>query len=182
MTVSLDVSLFDLIVDGAADESSLWAVAAREPGARDTTAVFSTLVCDPLLALGVETIYEGYVVHYGTSRLFDPADRDDALLLGDYLYAHGLVRIAATGNRVAVNDLAELISLCAQLRADTRPGDGPAWAATAAQLGEGRLGPAREALRDRADVGPLLAAARSSRSSAEIDAAFATHARLLPSR
>ncbi len=50
-------------------------------------------------ALGVETIYEGYLLHYGRPRLFAPADADAALLLGDYLYAHGLVRIAATGER-----------------------------------------------------------------------------------
>ena len=36
-------------------------------------------------------------------------------------------------------DLAELISLCAQSRADGRDGDGPAWAATAAVLGRGGL-------------------------------------------
>ena len=50
-------------------------------------------------ALGLETIYEGYLLHYGRPRLFAPADADTALLLGDYLYAHGLVRIAATGRR-----------------------------------------------------------------------------------
>jgi hypothetical protein len=36
-----------------------------------------------------------------------------------------------------VADLAALISLCAQLRADGLPGDGEAWAASAATLGEG---------------------------------------------
>ena len=39
--------------------------------------------------------------------------RGHALLLGDYLYAHGLVRIAAPASVEAVRDLAELISLCA---------------------------------------------------------------------
>ena len=34
-------------------------------------------------------------------------------------------------------DLAALISRCAQLRADGLPGDGEAWAATAATLGSG---------------------------------------------
>ena len=47
-------------------------------------------------ALGIETIYEGYLLHYGRPRLFAPPDGERALLLGDYLYAHGLVRIAAT--------------------------------------------------------------------------------------
>jgi hypothetical protein len=59
------------------------------------------------------------------------------LLLGDYLYAHGLVRVAEAGTVEAVADLAALISRCAQLRADGLPGDGEAWAATASTLGEG---------------------------------------------
>ena len=71
-------------------------------------------------ALGVETIYEGYLLHYGRPRLFAPPDDDVALLLGDYLYAHGLVRIAATGDLDAVAALAELISTCAALRARGR--------------------------------------------------------------
>jgi hypothetical protein len=86
----------------------------------------------------LETIYEGYLLHYGRPRLFAPADADTALLLGDYLYAHGLVRVARTGPVEAVGDLAALISLCAQLRADGLPGDGEAWAATAATLGRGQ--------------------------------------------
>ena len=59
----------------------------------------------PSFALGLETIYEGYLVHYGRPRLFAPADADTALLLGDYLYAHGLVRIAAraTSTRCATS-------------------------------------------------------------------------------
>jgi hypothetical protein len=85
----------------------------------------------------LETIYEGYLLHFGRSRLFAPADDDTALLLGDYLYAHGLVRIAQAGTVEAVADLAALISHCAQLRADGLPGDGQAWAATAATLGAG---------------------------------------------
>ena len=93
----------------------------------------------PSFALGVETIYEGYLLHYGRSRLFGPADPDTALLLGDYLYAHGLVRVAGTGSIEAVHDLAELISLCAQARANDRGGEAEAWAATAALLGQGAL-------------------------------------------
>ena len=56
-------------------------------------------------ALGVETIYEGYLLHYGTPRLFSPSDHDNALLLGDYLYAHGLVRVSESGDVDAVADL-----------------------------------------------------------------------------
>src|SRR5262249_59068354 len=104
-------------------------------------------------------IYEGYLVHYGRPRLFEPADEDTALLLGDYLYAHGLVRIAEVGSVEAVADLAELISLCAQLRADSAPRDGVSWAASAALLGTRELEEARAALRDGGDAGPPTARA-----------------------
>jgi len=53
------------------------------------------------------------------------------------------VRVAEAGTVEAVADLAALISLCARLRADGLPGDGEAWAATAATMGGGegaRLG------------------------------------------
>ena len=108
----------------------------RPAGEREEEAVFSPL-SEERYALGLETIYEGYLLHYGTPRLFAPADDDTALLLGDYLYAHGLVRVAEAGTVEAVADLAALISRCAQLRADGLPGDGEAWAATASTLGEG---------------------------------------------
>ncbi|MET0563827.1 MAG: hypothetical protein ABW114_10325, partial [Gaiellaceae bacterium] len=118
----------------AAQESRLWRDALRAYPRRE--AVFSPLA-EERFGLGLETIYEGYLLHYGRPRLFEPADADTALLLGDYLYAHGLVRVAQAGPVEAVSDLAALISLCAQLRADGLPGDGEAWAATAATLGRG---------------------------------------------
>jgi hypothetical protein len=118
--------------------------ALREPDEGELEPVFSPL-SEARFALGLETIYEGYLLHYGTPRLFAPADDDTALLLGDYLYAHGLVRVAEAGTVEAVADLAALISRCAQLRADGLPGDGEAWAATASTLGEGEG--AREAWR-----------------------------------
>ena len=98
--------------------------------------MFSTLA-DERYALGLETIYEGYLVHYGRSRLFRPRDPDEALLLGDYLYAHGLVRIADLGDVEAIRELAELIARCAHLRAEDAPGDGQVWADTAERLGGG---------------------------------------------
>jgi hypothetical protein len=103
--------------------------------------VFSPLA-EERYALGLETIYEGYLLHYGHPRLFAPADEDTSLLLGDYLYAHGLVRVAETGTVEAVAELAALISRCAQLRADGLPGDGEAWVETATRLGDGREPPA----------------------------------------
>ena len=136
--------------------------------------VFS-LLCEEPFALGVETIYEGYLLHYGRPRLFDPADADTALLLGDYLYAHGLVRIAATGSVEAVSDLAELISLCAQARADGRAGEAEAWAATSALLGRGALAQAREELRERGDATALAELARTAAGADAVERACRAH-------
>ena len=74
-------------------------------------------------------------MHYGRPRLFDPPDADGGVLLGDYLYAHGLVRIAEAGGVPAVAALADLIARCAAERADGRPDDGAAWVDAARALG-----------------------------------------------
>jgi hypothetical protein len=132
--VAVALDLWETIAREASRESRLWEDTLSPRPERDP--VFSPLA-EERYALGLETIYEGYLLHYGRPRLFVHADADTALLLGDYLYAHGLVRIAEAGPVEAVNDLAALISLCAQLRADGLPGDGEAWAATAATLGRG---------------------------------------------
>jgi len=87
-------TLWDTIAEEATAESPLWGQALRPGVERDLEPVFSPLG-DERFALGLETIYEGYLMHYGRPRLFAPPDRDNALLLGDYLYAHGLVRVAA---------------------------------------------------------------------------------------
>jgi len=126
------LELWETLATAAAAESPLWGEALRADPERQP--IFSPLAPE-LYALGLETIYEGYLLHYGRSRLFTPPDADVALLLGDYLYAHGLVRIAATGNVEAVAELAELISTCAALQADGGAGDGDAWIATARRLG-----------------------------------------------
>lgn len=131
MATSSQLDVFATIADEAARESSVWGDALRAES--EHVAVFSPLV-DERFALGLETIYEGYLLHYGHARLFEAPDDDVALLLGDYLYAHGLVRIAATGDVEAVAVLAELISECAALRADERDGDGEAWLRAAGRL------------------------------------------------
>jgi hypothetical protein len=169
------VSLFEEIAAGAAAESTLWADALLPAAQRDAKPVFSTLVADPRFALGVETIYEGYLLHYGRARLFAPPDDDVALLLGDALLAHGLVRIAATGSVAAVGDLAELLSLCAQARADGLDGDGAAWAATSALLGRGSLDEARARLREERDPAPLERLARAAAGDAPVEEALAAH-------
>jgi hypothetical protein len=125
-------SVVDAIASGARSESEVWAAALRD--APEWEPVFSPLVPDAL-ALGLETVYEAYLVHYGRPRLFDAPDADEAVLLGDYLYAHGLVRIAEAGGVEAVRVLAGLISRCAALRADGSTGDGAAWVDAARALG-----------------------------------------------
>jgi hypothetical protein len=170
--------LWQTIAADAAAESPLWADALLPEDERLLIAVFSPLA-PPELAVGLETIYEGYLAHYGTPRLFAPRDADTALLLGDYLYAHGLVRISATGNVAAVADLAELISLCAQARAEERAGEEVAWVATATLIGAGALEDARVALRLEGDPGPLEQAARAVAGDEGIDRALAAHARLV---
>jgi hypothetical protein len=143
---SSPADVWDLIVREAAAESPLWADALRPEDELELELVFSPLARSALAA-GIETIYEGYLAHYARPRLFAPADRDTALLLGDYLYAHGLVRIASLGDVAAVRELAELIADCAHLRADGLGGDGEAWARAAERLGDG---PASAATVERA--------------------------------
>jgi hypothetical protein len=150
----------------------------REPAAGELEPVFSPLG-EERFTLGLETIYEGYAVHYGRPRQYEAQDGDAALVLGDYLYAQGLARIAALGEVEAVADLAELISLCAQARGDRRLGDGAAWAATAALLGRGDLAAAREALSRNGDPGPLDALARRTAGDEAVDSALEAHARCL---
>ena len=176
MSIATAESLFEDIATGAAAESELWAGALRPPAEREQLPIFSPLVEDPRFALGVETIYEGFLLHYGRPRLFAPADDDVALLLGDSLLAHGLVRIAATGSVAAVADLAALLSLCAQARADGLDGDGAAWAATSALLGRGALDEARRAMRGERDPGPLDRIARGAAGDDAVDVALAAHA------
>jgi hypothetical protein len=71
-------------------------------------------------ALLFEAIREGYLLHYGDSRLLAGHDDDLALLAGDYLYALGLARLAELGDHRAVLLLADLIADCAQLHAEGR--------------------------------------------------------------
>ena len=150
----------------------------REPAEGELEPVFSRLA-EARYALGLETIYEGYLVHYGRPRLLEPADDNSALVLGDYLYAQGLARIASLGDVAAVGDLAELISLCAQARADGRDGDGAAWAATASLIGQRRLDVPRAELRDRGDAGPLERLAREAAGDEGVERALEAHAGLV---
>lgn len=71
----------------------------------------------------LEAVREGYLLHYGESRLLAGHDEDLALLAGDYLYALGIERLARLGDSDAVLVLADLISACAQLHTEGRDGE-----------------------------------------------------------
>jgi hypothetical protein len=180
------VSIWEQIANGAAEQSELWGQALSPAGERSEETVFSQLCPDPY-ALGLETIYEGYLAHFAKPRLFAVPNPERALLLGDYLYAHGLVRIADLGDVQAIEDLAALISLCARLRGDGAEGDGELWAATAVSLGAGEaaakaLREARELFEQSADAQPLAQLARGAAGDEAVDRALAAHAALLGAR
>jgi hypothetical protein len=89
----------------------------------------------------VEAIREGYLLHYSEPRIVEEMDQDLRLLAGDYLYALGLEQLAARGDLDAVEELADLISLSAQLHARA-DGDGEAaaealWLAAAVAVAAG---------------------------------------------
>jgi hypothetical protein len=118
------------------------------------------------LALVVEAIREGYLLHYASGRLLGEDDRDLILLAGDRLYALGLARLAALGDLDAIGELADVISLGAQAHAEGRPDVAEAvWAACAAAVGwgaDGGLQAAKAAARagDPGAADVLRAAAR----------------------
>ncbi len=74
-------------------------------------------------ALVIESVREGYLLHYAGGRVVAGADPDLALLAGDYLYALGLELLAAIGDLAAVRELSDLISLAAQTHGNGRPGE-----------------------------------------------------------
>jgi hypothetical protein len=99
------------VVDSG-EEPALGALAAAGPRAAEAP--------DEYLLL-VEAIREGYLLHYESPRVIQGADSDLRLLAGDYLYALGLERLAARGDLEAVGELADLISLVAQIHAENGP-------------------------------------------------------------
>jgi hypothetical protein len=90
------------------------------------------------VAFVIEAIREGELLHYGAPRLFAAIEPDLALLAGDRLYALGLARLAELGDVDAVSELADVIALCAQARAEERPDLADAvWQAGVAAVGWG---------------------------------------------
>lgn len=95
-----------------------------------------------LYAMVIESVREGYLLHYGASRLLAGADPDLALLAGDYLYAKGLALLARVGDLEAIDELADLISLSARLHSDGgadvgEPGPAALWLASTVAIAAG---------------------------------------------
>jgi hypothetical protein len=116
-----------------AEEPRFGPLAAAGPRAPDAPGEYAHVV---------ESVREGYLLHYGKPRLLAGHDPDLALLAGDYLYALGIQRLAALGDTEAVREMSELIADCAQLhaegdedRADDR------WREAALAIGGGRTEP-----------------------------------------
>ena len=120
-------ALVDEPVQGAAAWGEL-AASGRRAGADPAT-----------ISLSVEAVREGYLLHRGCPRLFEPGDRDLALLAGDRLYALGLAGLAQAGDLEAVAELAEVIACCAHAAAagDEELAEA-AWEAGATGIGWGR--------------------------------------------
>src|SRR4029077_15351789 len=97
-------------------------------------------------SLVIESIRAGYLLHYGSPRILAGLDPDLALLAGDHLYALGLDRLAGLGDLEAIRELADLISLCAQLGGE-RDATGWLWLASTTAIAAGG-GPEHEAARE----------------------------------
>ena len=114
-------------------------------------------------------IHEGSLLHYGGPRVLDDRDPDLALLLGDQLYAMGLSRLAELGDLEAVAELADLISLLAQARAEPQAGSADElvaaiWDAGATAIGWGASTEheAAKALARQRDQGAARALAKAA--------------------
>jgi hypothetical protein len=167
-----DESVIAPYVRDTEEEPGLGALAAAGPRAAEAPEEYTLLV---------EAIREGYLLHYETPRLIDGADGDLRLLAGDYLYALGLERLAARGDLDAVRELADLISLAAQIHAEDREGRaaetvGALWLAGTVAVGAGttpRHKRAKEAVRQISPdaAGQLLrSAVETSRRAGMSDA------------
>ncbi len=85
----------------------------------------------------LDAVREGYLLHYGEPRLLSGHDGDLAVLAGDYLYALGIERLAASGDCAAVLVLAELIGACAQRHVEGRDDEVPGlWRTATAAIGD----------------------------------------------
>ncbi|MEW6582480.1 MAG: hypothetical protein AB1416_06945 [Actinomycetota bacterium] len=135
--------------------------------------VITPLVCPPLSrqeAIGLDLILEGFLLHHGRPRQLAIEEPGRRVLAGDYCYAQGLVQVAASGDLVVIEALADLIALSAAAADGRRSALAPLWAGTVAAIRARRAGDdddgvaialsaAKRALRVDGDPEPLAALA-----------------------
>ena len=143
------------VSDPDGDVPALGILVARGPRVTEAPSEYAMLI---------ESIREGYLLHYARPRVVNGADEDLALLAGDYLYARGLERLAALGYLEAVRELSDLISLVAQLHAvanrasAVQDGSAALWLASTITVAAGAPpahGEAKAALREGDPEAPL---------------------------
>jgi hypothetical protein len=143
--VSALARLAELLREQGGLMATLVATDAPEGSSGDTSGPAQTAAAGPRAQrardeyeLLVETIYEGYLLHYGAGRVVAPAEADLGLLAGDRLYALGLARLVALGDTEAVAELADTITLSALAQAAGEPALAQAvWEAGAHAVGWG---------------------------------------------
>ena len=115
----------------AAADPALATYAVPEPGSGE----LEQIVGDGPRAMVVETIREGYLLHYGEARAFRGMDDDMRLLAGDSMFALGLDRLARDADLEAITELCDLITLSARAEAEGELEIVPAlWRASAERL------------------------------------------------
>ena len=130
--------LFDEMAAAAEDESPLWAARCGRTGARAGADLLAAR------ARGVRARardgLRGLPRPLRQPRLFAPGEESERVLLGDYLYAHGLVRISEAGGVDAVADDGRADLALRVASRSGRGGDGEAWIAAARALGGDPIG------------------------------------------
>jgi len=99
---------------------------------------------------GIEYIFEGYLLHFGRSRLLTPTADDFSLLAGDAMYARGLTIIAELEDLYCIEALAGLIRRCSYVHCENNEPSRAMvlWALTTLDLAARATGESATASRD----------------------------------
>ena len=177
-----DRFLWGTIAAEAAAESPLWEAALLPRGSREEEAVFSRARKRALRARARVDLRGLPPALRSPAAASVPSSPTRACCSATISTLTGSCAWQTHGNVEAVADLAELISLCTQLRAegDGAGGgrlDGAAWAATATLLGagDGGLEESRAALRRDRDPAPLEVLATEVAGSTAVARALEAH-------
>lgn len=123
----MSASALELLADRVREEGPPLSV-RPESGADVDQAVFGELAAAgprtsaraSEYAFVVEAVREGYLCHYGTSRILRDPDADLALLAGDLFYAIGIRGLAELDDLESTGILSDLIRVAAELQAAGR--------------------------------------------------------------